>query len=64
MNKIKQTIREIDDEFDSAFMNNGVNGYLGDEFQDQKFLLIKKYFKQSQKKLFEAIIEEIEDSIR
>ncbi len=64
MNKIKKVMEECGEEFNSAFMNNGVNGLLDDNFQDPRMLIIKKHFKQSQKQLVEAIEKELVSSIK
>jgi len=36
-------MKDLED-FDGRFMNNGINGLFDDKFQDQKMLLIRKFF--------------------
>ena len=37
-------MKDLIEDFDGRFMNNGINGLLDDKFQDQKMLLIRKCF--------------------
>ena len=50
-------MKDLED-FDGRFMNNGINGLLDDKFQDQKMLLIRKFFIEAIAKAHQAGKEE------
>jgi len=64
MKKIKEALKMDLDNFNHRFMNNGINGVLPDKFQDADKLLIRDFYMQSQQKLLEAVLEELEDENR
>lgn len=59
---IKETIEESEKEFDYLLEKNGIKSLLDYNFEENKVLIIINHIKQSQIKLIESILEEIEEN--
>lgn len=62
--ELEKARQEEKKDFEGAFMNNGINGVLDDQFQDPKMLLIRKHFTTAMQRACEAgraeIVKEVE----
>jgi hypothetical protein len=59
---LSKHLQLVEEEFDSRFMNNGVNGILDDKFQDEKMLLVKDFLLSQIRTAVEKTTKEIYDT--
>jgi hypothetical protein len=64
MNTIEQIKKEVMEEFEGNFMNNGVKGVLLDRFQDERMIIIREFFINHLKILEQAIREDEREKIK
>jgi len=60
---LSKHLQLVEREFDSRFMNNGVNGVLDDKFQDEKMLLVKDFLLSQIRTAVENERKELLDSL-